>query len=213
MRYANSIHFSNLSHLYMLSVISSLTFDSVISQNTSWSHLNTSLESFQSIVDFHGFSDHIYDVVQAFGNKLSETQRFRWSACHIQLKKSCVDQYRQSYLRRAGGLLHAYITSEICYRIRYPERNNRNQGDPFSMRQTGVCEKSLGTQKSTWIIIRPSPEISRALERTIDQAKYLSEYKEDPMIAHLIFLEYQSINWDDYVEHLRVSLEPLVSIS
>ena len=34
--------------------------------------------------------------------------------------------------------------------------------------------------------------------------------EEDPMSLHLIFLCFQSINWDDFVEHLRISIEPLV---
>ena len=32
------------------------------------------------------------------------------------------------------------------------------------------------------------------------------------MSLHLIFLEYQSTNWEDYVEHLRATLEPLVRL-
>ena len=100
--------------------------------------------------------------------------------------------------------------AEICYRIQYPIRNNRNRGDPFSMRQIGVCQKSHGPQDTTWIILQPSPEVLSRLEQTIDKPEYFSEQQEDSMSLHLIFFEYQSVNWDDYVEHLRMALEPMV---
>lgn len=42
---------------------------------------------------------------------------------------------------------------------------------------------------------------------------FISVQEEDPMSLHLIFLYFQSINWDDFVEHLRISIEPLVCSS
>ena len=47
----------------------------------------------------------------------------------------------------------------------------------------------------------------------MDESEYLSAQEEDPMSLHLIFLEYQSVHWNDYVEHLRVTLEPLVCLA
>lgn len=44
----------------------------------------------------------------------------------------------------------------------------------------------------------------------IDKTDYSSMQEDDPMLIHLIFLEFQSKNWDDYVEYLRVTLESLV---
>ena len=44
----------------------------------------------------------------------------------------------------------------------------------------------------------------------IDEPDFLAVHEEDPMSLHLIFIEFQSINWDDFIEELRVSLEPLV---
>ena len=101
---------------------------------------------------------------------------------------------------------------EFCYRVQYPVRNGRNRGDPFSMRQIGICQRSHGPQDSTWIILQPSLEVLSRLERTIEQSEFFSTQQRDPMSLHLIFLEYQSVNWDDYVEHLRLTLEPLVRL-
>lgn len=103
--------------------------------------------------------------------------------------------------------------AEICYRIQYPIRNNRNRGDPFSMRQIGIGQKYRGPQDSTWIILQPGTEVLSRLELAIDKSEYLSAQEEDPMFLHTIFLEYQSVNWNDYVEHLRVTLEPLVCLA
>ena len=115
--------------------------------------------------------------------------------------------------RSLGGtsVAHTLIhMAEICYRIRYPIRNNRNRGDPFSMRQIGICQKSCGPQNSTWMILQPSPEVLNRLELTIAKSESISVQKWDPMSLHLIILKYQSIHWDDYVENLRETLEPLV---
>ncbi|KAM0806075.1 hypothetical protein BDR22DRAFT_958543 [Usnea florida] len=92
----------------------------------------------------------------------------------------------------------------------YPVRNNRNRGDPFSIRQIGVCQKNHGPQNSTWIIIQPSLEVLTRLKLMIDKPDFLSVHEEDPMSLHLVFIDFQSINWDDFIEELRISLEPLV---
>lgn len=102
--------------------------------------------------------------------------------------------------------------AEICYRIQYPVRNNRDRGDPFSMRQMGVCHKSCGPQSSAWIILQPSPEVSSQLELVFNDAGYAAANEEDPMSLHVVFLSSQRANWDDYLEHLRIDLEPLVCL-
>ena len=100
--------------------------------------------------------------------------------------------------------------ADLCYRIQYPVRNNRNRGEPFSLRQIGLCQKFRGPQESSWIILQPSSEVLNSLELMIDKPEYFSVHQRDPMSLHLIFLEYQSVKWADYVEHLRMTLEPLV---
>lgn len=78
------------------------------------------------------------------------------------------------------------------------------------MRQIGICQRFHGPQDSTWIILQPGSEALSRLEVMIDHSEYFSVQEDDPMLLHLIFLEVQSKNWDDYVEHLRVTLESLV---
>ena len=119
-------------------------------------------------------------------------------------------QYGKSMPGRAM-CTRSYVT-EICYRIQYPIRNHRNRGDPFSMRQIGIGQLFNGPQDSTWILLQPSSEVLSRLELAIDKPDFFSVQEEDPMSLHLFFLEYQSINWDDYIEHFRVTLEPLVCL-
>lgn len=188
-------------------------YTSLISQNTSWSRLNISLESFQNIVDAHEFSDNVYDVVRAFRRRTSETHQFRWSACRARLTKPGVDHFGQSVAYQpADYSLQLIDFAEICYRIQYPVRNNRNRGDPFSMRQMGVCQKSCGPQSSTWIILQPSPEILSKLELVANNAEYADANEDDPMSLHIVFFSFQRANWDDFLEHLRTELEPLVCL-
>lgn len=73
-----------------------LTVGSIVSQNTSWSCLNVSLESFRNIVNIHNFSDDVYDVVQAFRRRTSNLQQFRWSACRARLSSPEGGRYGQS---------------------------------------------------------------------------------------------------------------------
>ena len=107
-------------------------------------------------------------------------------------------------------LLELILVLEICYRIQYPVRNNRNRGDPFSMRQTGVCHQSSGRQSSAWIVLQPSPEVANDIQLAMSDVGYNRAVEEDPMLLHAIFLSYQSANWDDYLEYLRADLETLV---
>ena len=79
------------------------------------------------------------------------------------------------------------------------------------MRQTGVCHKNHGPQDSTWIILQPSPEVIDRLKLIMSGPDFITVYEQDPMSLHLIFLDFQSVNWDDFIEELRISLEPLVS--
>ena len=105
------------------------------------------------------------------------------------------------------------VMAEFCYRIQYPIRNNRHRGDPFSLRQIGICQKSHGPHSSTWMILQPSAEVLSRLEMIIEKSEYFSMEQRDPMFLHLVFLGFQSAAWDDYVEHLRMEIEPLVGSS
>lgn len=87
-----------------------LTFASVLSQNTTWSRLNVSLESFHYIVNAHNFSDNIYDVVQAFRHRRSDIQQFRWSACRARSGGPGADHYGQSLTARTISRSNAHVS-------------------------------------------------------------------------------------------------------
>ena len=82
-----------------------LIFISIVSQNTTWSPLNITSESFDHIVNSHNFSDNIYEVVQAFHHRISDTQQFRWSASRV---RPGANHYGQSVASRTNNCVHAY---------------------------------------------------------------------------------------------------------
>ena len=103
------------------------------------------------------------------------------------------------------------ISSEICYRIQYPVRNNRNRGDAFSLRQVGVCYKSSELDCSTWMIFQPSSEILEIIESTLSDEGQHPQQSEDLLQLHTTVLSLHSANWDDYIDYLRANLEQFVS--
>lgn len=116
-----------------------------------------------------------------------------------------------SHIHTTASVTHrATCLAEIYYRMQYPVRNNRHRGDPFSMRQIGVCERRTGPQDCAWIVIQPSEEVLSLLEAKISSADYFSTHAKDPISLHLVFHDFQISHWDDYVEHLRITLEALV---
>ena len=87
-----------------------LTFASIVSQDTTWSCLNVSLESFHYIVHAHNFSDNIYDVVQAFRHRRNDIQQFRWSACRARSEGLGADHYGQSLAVRMIRRSNAHVS-------------------------------------------------------------------------------------------------------
>ena len=82
-----------------------LIFISIVSQNTTWSRLNITSESFDHIVSAHNFCDNIYDVVQNFHHRISDTQQFQWNASHV---RPGINHYGQSVASRINNCVHAY---------------------------------------------------------------------------------------------------------
>ena len=101
--------------------------------------------------------------------------------------------------------------TEICYKIQYVERNGRNRGDPWSLRQVGVYQKSsLESGRSIWIFAR-LPNILRArLQQNLREAVGRDQ---SPMKFHAILISVIGRNWAAYVEDLHLQLADLVSLA
>ncbi|RDW60750.1 hypothetical protein BP6252_12133 [Coleophoma cylindrospora] len=106
--------------------------------------------------------------------------------------------YAAIYPPSPNATHHQY---ELCYILQYVERNGRNHGDPWSLRQSGVYQQSRGNQQaSVWIILQLSRHARQCLEdymRNTDLSN--RDYDDDPMHIHLHILLATSGNWCDYV--------------
>ena len=105
-------------------------------------------------------------------------------------------------------MANASIKEELCYNLHHVERNGRNRGNPWSLRQTGIYHQiDLTTKRSGWIFIQASgltrEEIFRALS--------VDRFRENPMLLHLEVLFTMARNWPDYIEYLSSKLDELVS--
>lgn len=101
--------------------------------------------------------------------------------------------------------------TEICYKIQYVERNKRNRGDPWSLRQVGIYQKSsLESGRSVWIFTR-LPNILRArLQQNLTEA---AGRDQSPMKFHAILISVIGRNWAAYIEDLYSQLADLVSLA
>jgi hypothetical protein len=87
-------------------------------------------------------------------------------------------------------------------------QNGRNRGDPWSLRQTGVYQKSdFSTGKSAWILMQLAVDTRAHLEeRLTDRGISL----QNPMQFHTLILLSTARSWTDYLEHLDAQLTELV---
>ena len=104
-------------------------------------------------------------------------------------------------------------SSEVCYNVRYMERNERNRGSPWSLRQTGVYQRyDTIKQSSVWILLHPSDYMRRRLSETMRHGSdFHCDISTGPLHLHGLFLSASERNWSDYIEHTQREIESLVS--
>jgi hypothetical protein len=92
------------------------------------------------------------------------------------------------------------------------ERNGRNRGDPWSLRQTGVYQQATYNNcRSAWIFLQLSRSARVGLENVLrSQSSHTSE-NESPMTLHALLLGVTIDNWAEYIQHLSTQLGELVS--
>jgi hypothetical protein len=101
-----------------------------------------------------------------------------------------------------------WTKGELCYNVHHVEKNGRNRGNPWSLRQTGIYHQiNLVTKRSSWIFIQLS---STARNKVIGALKD-EAFRENPMLLHLDVLFAMAMNWPSYIEYLSYKLDELVS--
>lgn len=95
---------------------------------------------------------------------------------------------------------------------RFIEQNGRNQGDPWSLRQTGVYQKiDFDTGYSSSVILQLSKSIRKQFGYVIaDYVPGRTGQGIQMMQLHLLILTSTSDNWSEYIEHLHSVVKAVV---
>lgn len=100
--------------------------------------------------------------------------------------------------------------SELCFDIRYPEKNGRSRGDQWSIRHTALYyQYKRSSETSISILIQPPERFeSRVLSLLTSNAVIRSR---STLLQHALFVSSGS-SWQEYVVSLEENLKVLVSI-
>jgi hypothetical protein len=106
------------------------------------------------------------------------------------------------------------VLPELCYSVRYVEKNMRGTGDPWSLRQTGVYQQTDSKlNKTTWMLLQPSGSVQRRFKEHLEllDNQALSSIPTDPFQYHIIVLTSSLRNWNEYFVELQEKVDDLVS--
>ena len=169
------------------------------------------------MISYHSVFAPFLNIIQAYGCKTRVDEKC-WDGCYSYIREEA--QKAEHSSRFGESNCHASRPStdfeiwEFCYNLRYVERNGRNHGDPWSLRQTGVYHSyDYKSQKSIWIILQPSTYVLEHIEnvlRTLPRDDSLS--RGGYMLLHCFILSSMERNWRDYIEDLQTRLDGLVSL-
>lgn len=97
---------------------------------------------------------------------------------------------------------------ELCYNVQYMDKNNRNRGDPWSLRQWGIYQQCiLSNHRTMWIIVQPPPDICDHIYQILDQNAANAQSSETCAAhIHLAFIALMARNWQEYLEYLQSEL-------
>ncbi|OCK78124.1 hypothetical protein K432DRAFT_444833 [Lepidopterella palustris CBS 459.81] len=91
--------------------------------------------------------------------------------------------------------------------IMFVEKNGRNRGDPWSLRQTGVYQQvTFDSRQSAWIFLQLSSSTRAALEKVLRSQPSSPGENDSPMTLHALLLGTTVDNWDEYIQNLSTQL-------
>ncbi|MCJ1422214.1 hypothetical protein MMC29_000093 [Sticta canariensis] len=120
------------------------------------------------------------------------------------------------------NIVNVHNFSDNVYDVVQAFRSRKSEIQQF---RWSACRTRLSSPESDCYVPSTQQSQSRrsifyAPDRSLSEKRWTAKLdvdnfaaelrEEDPMSLHLIFLYFQSTNWDDFVEHLRISIEPLV---
>lgn len=163
---------------------------------------------------FHPF----LDCLHGFGFKTEEDYRI-WDGFHVLISDRGMEEraschYGMPYLWKLFDyIVNLDFCTELCYNIRYVERNGRGTGDPWSLRQTGIYQKYYpAAKRSVWILLEPSKTLQERLRTILNSKRSDSDVGErSPMLLHTLILFMTASNWGSYLDDLDSEVKALVS--
>jgi hypothetical protein len=114
-------------------------------------------------------------------------------------------------------LLANSLDKDIFYQLRYPERNGRKHGDPWSLRQTGVYHRysmpASGIGQNFCLLLHPMQD-SKAQKRISSAAASgmtATTIGLDPLRLHVMIISSYVHNWCWYLRYNTKNYLELVS--
>lgn len=184
------------------------------------SRLHIPQESLRKILTVHQVMPGFVDFLQAFGRKASSTdsgyggckRRIEYTSLSGPDKERSIDYYGM-VISSPTAHMYTYRKVEICYNIKYAERNYRLPDEPWSVRQTCIYQKFERSKKSsTWILVQPSEKMQSRI-REVFKARTMEDIEgsvHNPLDLHLVFLSAAAENWRWYYNSLENALVEMV---
>lgn len=149
------------------------------------------------------------DFLQAFGRKASSSDT-GFGGCKRKIEYAPTSPGFVQAERKRG--IEYY---EICYNLKYAEKNNRLPEDPWSVRQTCVYQKfEYDCKRSTWILVQPSERARNRLQEVFKSrtTEDIDRSVHNPLDIHLLFISASAENWRWYFNYLEESLIDMVRL-
>lgn len=104
--------------------------------------------------------------------------------------------------------LKLIFVTETCFNVRYPERNGRSSGNPWSIRHTAVYHRHESLKDSnTWILVQPSSGYHAQIYDIFARSSSDSDLQHS--LSPICFLS-TGRYWRDYISHLQKQVSTLV---
>lgn len=161
-----------------------------ISQRSSWSHMETSIQTLQKLLNTYAVSPVILDVFHAFGAKVTGGDDPFFNLCHF-AETGSLKEGQDRYL-------------EICYILRSYEKHGRsNLTDPWSLRQMAVYQRyNMSKGTSMWILLQPFQRLKDSLWKDL----YNWCPSAHPLTLHALLASLEIFNWRWYLNDVRRNL-------
>lgn len=191
---------------------------SIIPQLFSWGQLQISREAFQRILACHQVFTPFLHVVNEFGSKIrheSPNSNTSFVCSHMNISSPFKIEVDRRTHRGYGEKIITISMStnnclELCYILRFVEKNGRTRGDPWSLRQTGVYQQvNSDSRKSTWIFLQLSQDTKAALKEVLKNQSTYFDKRDSPMALHTFLLATVD-NWGEYIQDLSKQLTCVV---